>query len=160
MNKFLALAASLNWADYLILIVIGLSIIRGIKRGFIKETVSLITWIAALILSIKFHTHLSLMLVKIISSESARSIIAFIAIFVCVLIIGGLAGALLSQLIKKIGLSIPNRLAGVLFGALRGILIIVLFIILARFTSLPKDEWWKNSALIPKGEQIADIIKV
>lgn len=160
MNTLQNFFTSLNWADYLILVIIGLSILRGIRRGFVKEALSLVTWILALVISIKFYTPVSLYLEKLITAPSVRMTIAFVAIFLAILIIGNILSRLLSGLINKIGLSLPNRLIGILFGALRGVLIVVLLIILAKLTAVSKDEWWKKSVLIPQGEKVVEMIKV
>ena len=45
---------SLNWIDYLIIAVILISILIGLIRGFICELISLITWVAALLLAYKY----------------------------------------------------------------------------------------------------------
>src|SRR3990167_2922033 len=110
--NFLTFAASLTWADYIILIIIGLSILRGVRRGFVKEALSLITWILALVIAIKFYLPVSSYLSKWITTPSIHKTLAFIAIFLAILIIGNLLNVLLSQLVKKTGLSLPNRLIG------------------------------------------------
>lgn len=158
MNQFLSFLSALNWADYVVILIVAYTGFKGIKRGFMKETTSLITWILALILSVEFYKPLSNTFESVISTASTRMILAFIAIFIAVLIVGTLTGALLTKLIKMTGLSLPNRIAGMLFGIVKGFLIIVLLVILAKFTALPKDEWWKKSVLIPHAEKVADIL--
>src|SRR5205085_9070962 len=47
----------MNWFDYLLLIILILSILGGFGRGFIREILSLLTWIAAFIIATLFsHT--------------------------------------------------------------------------------------------------------
>ena len=42
------------WADYAILIIIGISALISIVRGFIREALSLLGWIVAIWVSVTF----------------------------------------------------------------------------------------------------------
>lgn len=158
MTQFLSFISSLNWVDYLVILIVAYTGIKGIKRGFMKEMTSLITWILALILSVEFYKPLSNTFESLINTASTRMTLAFIAIFVAILVIGTLSASLLTKLIKMTGLSLPNRIAGMLFGFIKGLLIIILLVILAKFTALPEDGWWKKSVFIPHAEKVAEIL--
>ena len=38
----------MNWADYLIVIIVALSMLIGLWRGLLREVISLATWICLL----------------------------------------------------------------------------------------------------------------
>ena len=45
---------ALNWADYLIIAIVGVSVLISIIRGFIREILSLAVWIIAFVVAFKF----------------------------------------------------------------------------------------------------------
>jgi len=90
-----------------------------------------------------------------IEIPSARVIVAFVGVFVLVLIVGGLCTYLLGKLVVSTGLSGTDRLVGALFGALRGLAIVIVAVIIARFTPFPGDPWWQQSRLLPEFERLA-----
>ncbi|MFW6341348.1 MAG: CvpA family protein, partial [Wenzhouxiangella sp.] len=90
-----------------------------------------------------------------IDMPSARLIIAFVGVFVLVLVVGGLVNYLLGKLVAGTGLSGTDRLVGALFGALRGVAIVLVAVIIARLTPFPDDPWWRESRLLPEFERLA-----
>lgn len=145
--------------DLGIIILIVLSLLIGFIRGFVREAISLTTWIAAIGFAIFYFKTLSVELPFAVHNEIARFGIAFAIIFFAVLIIGAIINYLLSAAITSIGLGGFNRFLGAVFGALRGALIVVLMIILIGVTSFPGQPWWIESRLIPHFEQGANWLK-
>jgi membrane protein required for colicin V production len=47
------------WNDYAILVVIGLSSLISLIRGFVKEALSLVTWFAAFFVASRFFCDLA-----------------------------------------------------------------------------------------------------
>ena len=85
----------MNWADWAIIAVLGFSVLISAVRGFIKEALSLVIWLAAAIIASIFHDELALWLVDLISTPSLRMLTAWITLFIVVLIIGGICSYLL-----------------------------------------------------------------
>lgn len=140
----------MNWADYAIMGVIGLSLLISFIRGFVREALSLVTWIAAIWIAWHFYTDLANLLTDIIHTPSFRLIASFAILFIATLFVGAFVNYLLTQLIDNTGLSGTDRMLGIIFGAARGLLVVTVLIILARLTPLPQDDWWKDSLLIPR----------
>ncbi len=138
--------------DLGILVLIVLSLLVGLIRGFVREAISLATWIAAIGFSLLYFKTLAVELPFAVHNEIARLGIAFAIIFFAVLVIGAVINFLLSTAIASIGLGGFDRFLGAIFGALRGGLIIVLLIILVGITSLPSQPWWIESRLVPHFE--------
>jgi membrane protein required for colicin V production len=138
----------MSWPDIAILVVIALSIVIGLWRGFIKEVFALAVWIAALWLAFQFSGVLAERIGETISLPSARTALAFTGIFVVVLLVGALLTYLLGKLVKSTGLSGTDRLLGAVFGAVRGVALVILMILVAGFTPLPADPWWDQSVAI------------
>ena len=54
------------------------------------------------------------------------------------------------RLVVATGLSGTDRLVGGFFGAARGLAMVVAFLLVAGFTPLPADPWWKESSVIQR----------
>lgn len=141
--------ALLNWADYTILGVIGFSVIVSLTRGFVKEALSLATWIIAFWVAFKFVTPFSELLNSYIKSPSLRMLAAFGILFVVTLLLGALINYLLTRLISVTGLGGTDRVLGIIFGGARGVLVITALLMAAKLTPMPKESWWQASVLIP-----------
>ena len=138
----------MSWPDYAILGVLGISLLVGLLRGFIKEVFSLVVWAAAFVVAYRFADDVAGLMETAVTVPSARTAIGFIGLFIVVLIIGGLANYLLGRLVESTGLSGTDRLLGGFFGIARGVAIVVAGILVTGFTPIPADPWWKESRMI------------
>jgi len=138
-----------NWIDYVIIAIITLSVLISIVRGFVRETLSLITWIAAFLIAFNFAQDLSALFAGHITSDKARFVLSFAILFFAVLLIGAVINYLFSTLIKKTGLGGTDRVFGVVLGGARGILVVTILILLANFTTISKENYWQQSVLLP-----------
>ncbi len=138
------------WPDYAILGTIAISILVGALRGFIKEVFSLLVWAAAFIIAYQYGGDIASLMDDHISLPSARTAMGFTGLFIAVLLIGGLLNYLLGRLIESTGLSGTDRLLGGVFGTARGLALIVAVLLVAGFTPIPADPWWKNSQLVQR----------
>lgn len=138
-----------TWADYTIIAIVGLSAIVSLARGFVREALSLITWVVAFWVAFTFSGTLSDLLVNTIKMTSLRTIASFGILFVATLLLGAFINYLIGQLVDKTGLSGTDRVIGVLFGAGRGILLVTVLLLAAQLTPVTQDPWWKQSILIP-----------
>ncbi len=145
--------------DVVVIFVIFLSALFSLLRGFVKEAISLATWIIAIWLAATFAPQLAEALPSNIESEAARQAIGFGVLFVLTLMVGTLVNMLVSQVVKKTGLSGADRIFGVVFGVLRGGLIIIVFVIIGGMTPLPEMDWWQSSTLLQWFESTAIVIQ-
>jgi len=147
----------MNWADWAIVGVLGLSALISVVRGFIKEAVSLLIWVGAAVIASIFHERLAVWLVDLIGQPSLRVVAAWVILFISVLILGGLVNFLLGQLVKATGLSGTDRLLGMVFGVARGLIIVmVVLILLPQAIPVDQDSWWQQSVLIPEFLEFED----
>ncbi|MBU0655924.1 MAG: CvpA family protein [Gammaproteobacteria bacterium] len=145
--------------DIGILVLIVLSALIGLIRGFVREALSLATWVAAFGFSILYVKPLSEQLPFAVQSEVVRMGIAFAIIFFGVLVVGAIINHLLSTAVSSIGLGGVDHVLGGAFGVLRGGLIITLLVLLMGVTAYPKQGWWKDSSLMPWFESAANTVK-
>jgi len=130
--------------DYAVLAVMGLSLLWALLRGFVRELVSMIGWVAAFVLSIMFTQALAVMLPESLG-PLLSSLLAFVAIFIGVWVISGLVGLVLSKLVRAVGLGWGDRFLGGLLGLVRGAVIVLLAVMLGGLTPLPHEAFWRNA---------------
>lgn len=140
----------MTWPDYAILATLLISILVGALRGFIKEVFSLAIWAAAVLVSYQYGGDVATLMEEHVSLPSARAAMGFAGVFIVVLLVGGLLNYLLGRLVESTGLSGTDRLLGGAFGAARGLALVVVCLVVAGFTPIPADPWWKESALIQR----------
>ncbi len=145
--------------DVVVIFVICLSALFSLMRGFVKEAISLATWIIAIWLAATFSPKLAAVLPAGIESEAVRQAVGFGVLFVLSLMLGALINVLVSQVVKKTGLSGADRVFGVAFGVLRGGLIVVVFVVIGGMTPLPEADWWQSSVLLEWFESVAIVIQ-
>lgn len=147
---------SFNWADALILSVIVISSLISLSRGFVKEALSLVTWIVAAIIAWMFGGSLAHHFQPYIDTHSLRVIAACAILFLVTLLVGALVNFLVTQLVRATGLTGTDRLLGMVFGAARGLVLVVILIGLLSLAPIDQDAWWQQSTLIPHFLLIAD----
>ncbi|NCV52175.1 MAG: CvpA family protein [Gammaproteobacteria bacterium] len=141
--------------DWAIIAVLAISTLMSLRRGFLKEALSLGTWIAAFVVARQFHGPMDQLLETQIVDSLMRSIAAFAALFVGTLLVGAALGFLLGALINATGLSSTDRVLGMVFGFARGALIVTVVIGLLNLTPLVNDSWYTNASLVPHFETVA-----
>jgi len=149
----------MSWLDLLILGVIALSALISLIRGFVKESISLLSWIAAGIVAFRYFSPLAELLEPYLADPTIRSMAAFAVLFISTLIIGAIINFIMSQLVSKTGLSGTDKALGVVFGGARGVLIVTMIVLLASLTPMPEAQWWQDSAMVGFFQQLAGWVK-
>lgn len=140
----------MNEVDAAIIIVTVISCLFGLWRGLIKEVLSLLTWIAALLVARVYSEAVGDLLVNMIDSSSVRYVTAFAILFVIVMMVGTLINHFMSKLLTVTGLKFADRLLGGAFGVARGaVIVLVILFITGVFVS--ETTLWQQSTLIPYG---------
>jgi len=140
----------MNAVDVAIISVTVLSCLFGLWRGLIKEVLSLVSWVAALVLARLYSDTVAEMLVGVVANEGARYITAFVVVFIAVMMVGTLINKLMSKLLNITGLNFINRLLGGVFGVARGVVIVLVVMFIAN-VFVSETPLWQESQLIPHG---------
>jgi membrane protein required for colicin V production len=140
----------MNWADWAIVAVLVVSSLISLKRGFVKEALSMANWVLAFFIAMTFRDQLSSLLVTQIATPSLRDMVAFALLFAATLIVGAMVNYLIGELVRMTGLSGTDRLLGMMFGFIRGFVIVMSILLLVPpLISIDQDTWWKESFIIP-----------
>lgn len=147
----------MNWVDIAILVLIAVSAVVSLLRGFVREALSLTAWVLAFWIALTFAARLAATpwMMNQIDSPTVRAGVAFAALFLFTLLVGVLINVLVGQLVRKTGLSGTDRIVGAVFGVGRGIVVVGVLVLLAGFTQLPAERWWQESVLLPQFQSMA-----
>jgi membrane protein required for colicin V production len=151
-----SITVSFSWVDWAIIAVILVSGLISLRRGFIKEALSLVIWIVAGAIAWLFGGALAEHLGGYIETPSARTIAACAILFVAALLVGALINFVLGQLVHATGLTGTDRLLGMVFGVARGALLVVVLVGLLSLAPVQQDIWWRESSLVPHFLIVAD----
>ncbi len=149
----------MNIVDIGIVAIVVISLFIGLFRGFIREVLSLFSWISALWVAYKFALVGALYLQPYINQPPLRIVAAFAAIFVVALIVISIFSYLIYRVLSVTGISGVDRSLGTLFGLIRGVVIIAVFILAATFMDFVSQPWWQNSLLIGYFNPVTDFIQ-
>ena len=144
-----------NQVDLVILIITVLSSAFGLWRGLIKEVLSLLTWIAALLVSRVYSEPLAGLMTGMIENDGIRYVSAFALLFVIVMMFGTFLNFLMSKLLKVTGLKLADRLLGAGFGVARGVIIVLVIMFIANMF-VSETELWHQSQLVPYGMDLIE----
>ena len=147
--------AALTWADYLIVVIIGVSAFLSILRGFVREAFALCGWISGGWLALTFGPAGAELLEGHVAVPSLRYAISGLVLFFSALLVSGLVAHFFAAVVVKTGLSGTDRTLGMVFGIARGGVIVTVLVLLAHLTPLPEDPWWVESALLGPFERAA-----
>lgn len=149
----------MNWADYVILAVFAVSILIGLLRGFTREALGVLGWIFAFVVAFTFTHAVAEWLTPYIATPSVRRAAAFAGLFLGVLLLSSIVTYFVGKMVREGALASADRTLGAGFGLLRGLIIIAALIWAVGITAARQDAWWRESALVPRLEWTADMLK-
>jgi membrane protein required for colicin V production len=159
----------LNAVDNGILVIFLFSILFGLWRGFVKESLSLVVLVAAFLGAIFYakniafflkNTHYCKQLMSYLATTTIGFnlvtpasygilILSFILLFSFILLLGTLFTFLIHLILASIGLGFGNRLLGGIFGFFRACIVMVLLLFILQFTSVKNYPAWRHSKIMP-----------
>jgi membrane protein required for colicin V production len=149
----------MNWTDYVIIALLAFSSIAGLMRGLLREIISLLAWLAAVILAWEYSSLLEPHLGGALSGEAVRPWAARAIIFIAVLLIGSAVGAIVTRVTRLSIFSGTDRLLGFVFGLLRGVVVLGLVSILCHVVRLDEEPWYRASTLAPYAEKVGNVLR-
>jgi membrane protein required for colicin V production len=121
----------MNILDIVLLVILIAAAISGFVKGFFVELASIASLILGIWAAVEFSGFVQRWLSDYVNwSENAMRLVAFILIFIFVVIVVHLIATLTETFVKAIALSIFSRLAGAVFGVLKSAFILSLLMII------------------------------
>ncbi len=139
----------MNWFDLVLLAIALISILISFFRGFIREIISLVIWVAAILLAVKFMKPVAVFLHPYIHSVAIANVSASILVFLAVFIVGMVINYLIKSAVDQVGLGPVDKLLGIVFGAIRGLLAAVMVVLFILMSPMEKSPWFANSVFVP-----------
>jgi membrane protein required for colicin V production len=146
--------------DYILAATVLLSVVFGMVRGFLRESVALLGWLVGLWLAWRYAYVVEPYLGGSLAGTELQHWIARAIVLMAVVIGSWLLGALLGWLVQRSGLTLGvDRFLGGLFGLVRGVVIIGFAVMLGQAAMLGGESWWRESTLLPLGEEMASVLR-
>ena len=147
-DQLMAAVSQFNVFDWLILVVWGVSSVYGFVRGFAREALSILGWVAAFLLANVLADSVAELASDIVDEPTTRYLLAWSLTFIAVLLMVSLVAAFLSKQMRQPGFNVGNRLLGGIFGFIRGVIIIAALSILLRAVLPDAEEDLLDSAVL------------
>ena len=112
----------MNWLDIVIVISLVASLVGGLAMGLIRGFLAVIGLVAGIIVAGQLYGNLAANL-SFINHEGAASIVAFVIIFMAIMLITAIIAQVLRTIIARIMLGWLDRLLGGITGLLASVLI-------------------------------------
>lgn len=137
----------INMVDVLVALILLVSTVIALLRGFAHELLSIISWLGAIFATLYGFPYTQPLSRRFIPIELIADVVAGVTIFVLVLIVLSIATRTVSGFIQESSLGALDRSLGLLFGLVRGFVIACL-VWLAFVWLLPKEDWpgWVEEA--------------
>jgi membrane protein required for colicin V production len=145
--------------DYIILAILIISAIMGVVRGLLRESIAVITWFLAIVLSWSFATSLEPLLGGVLVGSPLRIWAARVIIFVFVLLLGGAISVILGHYVRVSMFAGMDKFLGFVFGLIRGIVIVGALTIAIQALRMDEDPRWSRSRLLPYAIGVADALR-
>lgn len=132
--------------DWLILVVILLSVVMAAAEGFVLELYSLGGAVLGFLLAAAEFDRLSPWFSQYMKTAALADIAAFLTIFFAVVLLGGIVGRIARWLTHGVGLRVVDHVLGGAFGLLRGLLIAAVLVMTVA-TFQPESKWMQQASL-------------
>jgi membrane protein required for colicin V production len=149
----------MNGADWILIFVVLISCAIGVWRGFMREAISVATWVIGLWLAWTFSSVVEPALGGLLSGPDVKVWVARLIILVLVVLAGNFVGFVVTKAVRYSPFGAADRMLGLLFGLLRGALLIGIGVILGELVELDTENWWKQSALLPYSDFLGDWVR-
>jgi membrane protein required for colicin V production len=133
--------------DYVVIGIVGVSLLFGLWRGVVGEVIALTAWGVGIFAAIEFGARVGHSVFAGLSDPALRTLAGCVVIFVGVLVTMAVLNMAIRSMVKALGLSVSDRLLGMVFGLVRGVLVCMVLVGLGGMTSAPSQAWWQDATL-------------
>lgn len=151
----------MNPFDIVVIVLIVLSGLFAFARGFVKEALSVGSWVGAGLAALYTLNYSRSIAERFLAKGMIADVAAGLAVFVVVLIVLSLMSSAIARRVKHSSLSAIDRSLGLLFGLLRGVILACLLLTVVNW-ALPEANrpvWIKEARTAPLLQVGADKLK-
>lgn len=147
--------------DWIVAAIFLISILVGIFRGFVKEALSLTSWVVSIWLAFTFCAEAGEFINQYIHIPTPRfrEWAGFALVFIASLFIFALLSYAVTKLFVRGPIKGVDRVLGLGFGAIRAAAIVVALLVVARGFGMETSDWWQNSKHLNKFEPFMDYVE-
>jgi membrane protein required for colicin V production len=116
----------MTYLDIGLIVVMGLSGLFAMARGFVREVLSIGAWLIAAFGALWLHPHFLGLAIDKISNELVAKIVVISILFIIILMIVSFITGRISDMILNSSVGFIDRILGFGFGLLRGFLIVTI----------------------------------
>ena len=149
--------------DIIVLLLVGLGIFTGLRKGFVHAVLSLGVWVLVVLALWALHGVVGQGLSSIVGTTSGGYVLAFIVIFAAAYLGGKVAVSRISKGVRRSFAGSADRLLGALFGGLKGLVYVTLAYMAFSFVydtiwgrDARRPEWIRNASTYPLVHGTAD----
>jgi membrane protein required for colicin V production len=132
--------------DIIVLLLVGLGVFTGLRKGFVHAVLSLGVWVLVILALWALHGPVGRGLSGVVGTTSGGYVLAFIVIFAGTFIGGKFLTARVAKGVRRSFAGSADRLLGALFGGLKGLVYVALFYMAFSFVY---DTIWGRDARRP-----------
>ncbi|HTY48706.1 MAG TPA: CvpA family protein [Steroidobacteraceae bacterium] len=148
-----------NLADYAVIATLAISAGVGLLRGTLRETLAVLTWLAAVFVAWHFAGSVVPHLGGLLAHADAAPWAARALLLFAVLTAGAGIAAIVCHLTRMPLFNGTDRILGFLLGLVRGALIVGVAVIAGEALHLNGEARWQQSTLLPYGEDAAMLLR-
>ncbi len=148
----------MNATDVIIGVILISGIISGIARGFVRGLFGLAGLVLGVMIAAGNYEHAARTVLAFMPDERLRTILAFIAILLIVLVLFSLLGRLLSKAVHLAELGWMDRLAGAVLGLLTASILSGMLLMMVVIGGVHGERFLVDSVLAPKVLAVTDAV--
>ncbi|MBV8534199.1 MAG: CvpA family protein [Alphaproteobacteria bacterium] len=151
----------INPADVTVAVLVILSGIFAMARGFVREVLSLASWVGAALVTLWGFGHARPYVHGFIANSLLADIVTGAALFIISLIVFSMIGGGIASLVRGTGLNALDRSLGFVFGLVRGILLVAVMWLGVVWAIPAGDQpiWLREARTRPLVEHLAEYLR-
>ncbi|MDC0947789.1 CvpA family protein [Gammaproteobacteria bacterium] len=145
--------------DIALLVVIAISVLLGLTRGFVRELFSLAKWIVSGFVVWKFGAAITEPIRSVLPAGFAdfSPWLSYIAVGIGTLVAMMVVETMAHQLLGRLGIGPIDRVLGAAVGVARAALILIVIVWVGGIALDQRDsDWWRSSRVLAQVEPLAE----
>jgi len=135
--------------DVIVVAVVLISAVLAMVRGFVREILSVASWVAAAAAAYVFYPQVLPLVQPYFDNKTVATIVSAAAIFFVALIIASYITMKISDFVIDSRVGAVDRALGFVFGALRGLLLMIVALWFFNFLVREPQPWIANARTMP-----------